>query len=336
MTFDDVLNTAVSGDTLDEAGMQTAMAALFGGGVAPEKAAAFLTALRVRGETPTEVLAAVRFLKKNANLIHAPAGTIDTCGTGGDGAQTFNISTATALVVAGAGVPVAKHGNRAVSSASGSSDVLTELGVDIKRSLDATETLLTESGMAFLFAPNHHPVLIEVAGVRKALGFRTLFNMLGPLLNPASAKRQLIGVFSPDLGPLFANVLKAEGSTDAWIVYGADGLDELSLSGVNQVTALKDGQISQFDVSPEDAGLTRAPLDAVKGGGPAENAIALGALLDGEPSAYRDVVVLNAAAALLVSGEAPDLKQGAAIATQSIDSGAAKAKLESLKKGEAV
>ncbi|NRA28974.1 MAG: anthranilate phosphoribosyltransferase [Parvularculaceae bacterium] len=333
MTFADVLAKAVSAEVLSGSDMQVAMAALFGGDVVPEQAAAFLTALRVRGETAAEVLAAVRFLKQKAKMIAAPAGTIDTCGTGGDGAQTYNISTATALVVAGAGVPVAKHGNRAVSSASGSSDVLTELGVNIKEPVEQAEKRLADDGVAFLFAPNHHPVLIEVAGVRKALGFRTLFNMLGPLLNPARAKRQLVGVFAPELGALFADVLLAEGSTDAWIVYGADGLDELSLSGVNQVTQLRDGVVSQFEVMPEDAGLARAPLSAVKGGGPQENAAALTALLAGEKSAYRDSVLFNAAAALVVAREAADLKEGVAKAAASIDTGAAKAKLEQLTKG---
>lgn len=333
MTFTDVLEKAVAGDVLSETDMQVAMAALFGGTVGPEQTAAFLTALRVRGETAQEILAAVRFLKKKANMIAAPTGTIDTCGTGGDGAQTYNISTATALVVAGAGVPVAKHGNRAVSSASGSSDVLTELGVNIKEPVETAERRLATDGIAFLFAPNHHPVLIEVAGVRKALGFRTLFNMLGPLLNPARAQRQLLGIFAPELGPIFADVLLAEGSTDAWIVYGADGLDELSLSGANQVTQLRDGAITEFKVAPEDVGLTRAPLSAVRGGGPKENAQALLALLEGEPSAYRDSILFNAAAGLLVAGEVTDLSEGVARAAASIDSGSAKTKLGQLTKG---
>ncbi|MEM9810397.1 MAG: anthranilate phosphoribosyltransferase [Pseudomonadota bacterium] len=333
--FDPILAAAVSGRPLTPPEMETALAALFEGDVAPEKSAAFLTALRVRGETADELLTAVRFLTSRARMIASPTGTLDTCGTGGDGASTFNISTAVALVVAGAGVPVAKHGNRAVSSASGSSDVLTELGVDIAAPIEAQEALLKEEGIAFLFAPNHHPVLAKVAGVRKALGFRTLFNMLGPLLNPAGAKRQLIGVFDPGLAPLFAEVLKAEGSERAWIVYGHGGLDELSVSGSNLVTELHDGKLRSFAVMPQDAGLEPSPIEALKGGGPKDNAAALSGLLAGVKGAYRDVVVLNAAASLVIAGKAADLRNGARLAAESIDSGQAAQKLAALKKGTA-
>ncbi|MEM1409724.1 MAG: anthranilate phosphoribosyltransferase [Pseudomonadota bacterium] len=333
MTFTDVLMRAVEGQPLSDEAMQTALEAMFNGEVPSEQLAAFLTALKVRGERAGEVLAAVRFLKKSARMIKAPAGAIDTCGTGGDGAHTYNISTAVALVTAACGVPVAKHGSRAVSSASGSSDVLSVLGVDLKRSVEDAEACLHDHGITFLFAPNHHPVMAQVAPIRKALGFRTLFNMLGPLLNPGSAKRQLIGVYAPDLGPIFADVLSAEGCESAWMVYGAGGLDELSLAGSNYVTNLRGGTVTQFEVSPEDAGLSRAPLEALRGGGPEENARALTALLSGEPGPYRDVVIFNVAAALIVSGHTDDLKDGAQKAAAAIDSGAAAHKLALLKEG---
>ncbi|MCQ8184209.1 anthranilate phosphoribosyltransferase [Parvularcula maris] len=327
MSFKATLEHALTGAPLPPEMMAAAMEDLFAREVPPEQAAAFLTALRVRGETAEELLAAVRYLKSKARLISSPPGTIDTCGTGGDGADTYNISTATALVVAGAGAPVAKHGNRAVSSASGSSDVLSRLGVDLTESVETQERRLAEDGIAFLFAPNHHPAMVAVAPVRKALGFRTLFNMLGPLMNPAQAKRQLIGVYDERIRQLFAKVLIAEGAERAWVVAGADGLDELSPSGENLVTEVSDGSIRELTVHPSDAGLDVVPVAALKGGDVEANAKALRALLDGEKSGYRTAVMFNAAAGLVLGGKAADLKEGAERAAAAIDSGAAREKL---------
>jgi anthranilate phosphoribosyltransferase len=330
MSFKDALDHALTGRPLPVPLMEEAMEGLFGGSVPSEQTAALLTALRVRGETPEELLAAVRYLKSRAHLIASPEGTIDTCGTGGDGANTFNISTATALVVAGAGVPVAKHGNRAVSSASGSSDVLSVLGVDLREGPEAQEARLKRYGIAFLFAPNHHPAMVAVAPVRRALGFRTLFNMLGPLMNPAQAKYQLLGVYDPAIRSAFAEVLKAEGTKSAWIVAGADGLDELSPSGENLVTELKAGEVRELKVRAEDAGLEGTPLESFRGGDVETNAAALRALLEGELGGYRQAVLFNAAAALHVAGVAADLKEGAERAAASLDSGLAKEKLRQL------
>ncbi|MEE4212450.1 MAG: anthranilate phosphoribosyltransferase [Parvularcula sp.] len=331
MSFPALLKKVAAAETLSHDEMQQALAGILDGQASQEGTAAFLTALRVRGETIDEVAAAVGLLKQRALSIKAPLGTVDTCGTGGDGADSFNISTAVAFVLAGGGVPVAKHGNRAVSSQSGSSDVLTELGVDIRLPLTEVERGLAENGIAFLFAPNHHPALAKVAPVRKALGFRTLFNMLGPLLNPAGAKRQLIGVFSPDLMRLMAEVAQRMGSTDLWMVHGAGGLDELSLEGENRVCQLKDGKLTEFIVTASDAGLEALPNDALRGGDAKTNAAALEALLAGEKSAYREVVLFNAAAGFIVAGKAPDLKTGVRLAVRSLDEGLAQSKLKALR-----
>ncbi|MEO1656724.1 MAG: anthranilate phosphoribosyltransferase [Pseudomonadota bacterium] len=327
MSFLDILNTAISGEPLRPREMEAALTAIFEGEVPDVQAAALLTALRVRGETTEELLAAIRFLKIRALNIKAPDGAIDCCGTGGDGISTVNISTTVAIVVAGAGVTVAKHGSRAVTSKSGSSEVLSQLGVDLTETIETQEKRLAEDGLAFLFAPNHHPVLAKVAPLRGALKFRTLFNILGPMMNPAQARRQLLGVFDGRLAPHFAEVLRAEGSEHAWIVFGAGGMDELSLSGGNEVTELKEGAIRRFVVTPEDAGLTRRANESLIGGTPEENATSLRAVLNGEQGAYRDAVLFNAAACMIVAGKADNLKDGAALAAQSIDSGAAKAKL---------
>ncbi|MEM6747181.1 MAG: anthranilate phosphoribosyltransferase [Pseudomonadota bacterium] len=330
MSFLEILNTAISGEPLRPREMEAALIAIFEGEVPDVQAAAFLTALRVRGETTEELLAAIRFLKIRALTIKAPEGAIDCCGTGGDGISTVNISTAVAIVVAGAGVPVAKHGSRAVTSKSGSSEVLSQLGVDLTETIDAQERRLADDGLAFLFAPNHHPVLAKVAPLRASLKFRTLFNILGPMMNPAQARRQLLGVFDGRLAPHFAEVLRAEGSQHAWIVHGAGGMDELSLAGGNEVTELKDGAIRHFVVIPEDAGLIRRGNDSLVGGTPEENAASLRAVLDGDEGAYRDAVLLNAAACMIVAGKTDNLRDGAALAAQSIDSGAARAKLSAL------
>ncbi|GGY49457.1 anthranilate phosphoribosyltransferase [Parvularcula lutaonensis] len=327
MSFLDILRAAVDGEELRPREMEAALTAIFDEGVPDEQAAAFLTALRVRGETTEELLAAIRFLKLRAKNIASPEGAIDCCGTGGDGISTVNISTAVAIVGAGAGLVMAKHGSRAVTSKSGSSEVLAQLGVDLTESIETQEKRLAEDGITFLFAPNHHPILAKVAPLRKTLNFRTMFNILGPMMNPAQARYQLLGVFDNKLAPRFAEVLRAEGSKRAWVVHGAGGMDEISLAGGNEVTELKDGEIRQFVVTPEDAGLNRRGNETLVGGTPEENAAALRALLEGEKGAYRDAVLLNTAACMIVAGRTEDLAEGAALAAESIDSGAAKEKL---------
>lgn len=330
MTFLNILKRAADGETLSPRDMEAALTHLFEDEVPDSQAGAFLTALRVRGETTEELIAAIRFLKIRARTITSPEGAVDCCGTGGDGISTVNISTAVALVAAGAGVPVAKHGSRAVTSKSGSSEVLAQLGVDLTESVDVQANRLASNGIAFLFAPNHHPALAKVAPLRKSLGLRTLFNILGPMMNPAQAKRQLLGVFDARLAPRFADVLRAEGSRHAWVVHGAGGMDELSLAGGNEVVELKDGLIRSFVVTPEDAGLPRRPNEALVGGTPEENATALRLLLDGEKGAYRDAVLLNTAGTLIVAGKTQSLRQGAEMAARAIDSGAARDKLRLL------
>ena len=262
--------------------------------------------------------------------VAAPAGAIDTCGTGGDGSHTLNISTAVAFVVAGCGVPVAKHGNRAVSSRSGAADVLEALGVNLDAPLRATVDALHEEKIGFLFAPRHHRATLHVGPSRRELGTRTIFNLLGPLSNPAGARRQLLGVFGAEWLLPVAEVLAALGSERAWVVHGHDGLDELTTTGSSSVAELQDGEITRFEVAPEEAGLQRATLADLKGGSAQDNAQALRALLRGGHGPYRDIVVLNAAAALIVAGRSVNLPDGAELARQSIDTGAASARLHAL------
>jgi anthranilate phosphoribosyltransferase/anthranilate synthase/phosphoribosyltransferase len=254
--------------------------------------------------------------------VEAPAGAIDVCGTGGDGAHTLNVSTAVTFVVAGAGVPVAKHGNRAASSRAGGADVLAALGVNVDTPLDRLPAILRAANCAFLFAPRHHAAMRHVAGPRQELGTRTIFNLLGPMANPARVARQLTGVFAPVWARPMAETLGRLGTERAWIVHGG-GLDELTLAGESQVVELHGGAIREFTVTPEEAGLTRAPVEAIRGGDAEENAAALRALLGGAISPYRDTVLLNASAALIVAGRAQDMKDGAAQAAKAIDSGAA-------------
>jgi anthranilate phosphoribosyltransferase len=260
-------------------------------------------------------------------VVVAPEGAIDIVGTGGDGAHTYNISTATALVVAGCGVTIAKHGNRAASSKSGTADALSHLGLNLDLPTENIGRCIEEAGIGFMFAPAHHTAMKYVGPVRGELGIRTIFNLLGPLSNPAFVKRQTIGVFAKRWVEPFAEVLRNLGSEKAWVVHGSDGLDELTTTGPTFVAALDGGKITTFEVTPEDAGLPRATLADLRGGDPAYNAAAITRLLDGEKSAYRDVVLLNAAAALIVADRVTNLKDGAAMAAQAIDSGAAKAKL---------
>ncbi|MDG1282696.1 MAG: anthranilate phosphoribosyltransferase [Pseudorhodobacter sp.] len=315
---------------LTRAEAETAFTALFEGAATPAQMGGFLMALRTRGETVDEIAAAAAVMRTKCNPVAAPIGAMDIVGTGGDGKGTLNISTATAFVVAGAGVPVAKHGNRNLSSKSGAADALTEMGLNVMVGPKIVEKCLSEAGIGFMMAPMHHPATRHVAPVRLELGTRTLFNILGPLTNPAGVKMQLTGAFSADLIRPMAEVLLALGSSSAWLVHGGDGTDELSIAAPSKVAALKDGQIREFEISPEDAGLPLHPFEDILGGTPAENAKAFRALLNGQSGAYRDAVLLNAAAALLVAGKAGTLTEGVALARSSIDSGAARAKVEAL------
>jgi anthranilate phosphoribosyltransferase len=292
----------------------------------------FLMALRTRGETVDEYTAAASVMRAKCLPVRAPKGTIDIVGTGGDGKSIFNISTACALVVAGAGVTVAKHGNRGLSSKSGSADALTLSGVNVMISAEVAQRALDQAGICFMMAPMHHPAMRHVMPARIELGTRTIFNILGPLTNPAGVKRQLTGAFSRDLIHPMAEVLQQLGSEKAWLVHGSDGTDKISIAGVTWVAALEDGKITQREINPEDAGLPVHPLEAIKGDTPEYNAAALAALLDGTPSAYRDSVLLNSAAAFVIADKACTLKEGVEIAAQSIDSGKAREKLALLAK----
>lgn len=305
---------------------------LFEGEATPSQIGGLLMALRTRGETVDEYAAAAAVMRAKCNKVNAPEGAMDIVGTGGDGKGTLNISTATAFVVAGAGVTVAKHGNRNLSSKSGAADALTQMGINVMVGPKVVEKALAEAGIGFMMAPMHHPAIAHVMPTRAELGTRTIFNILGPLTNPAGVKRQLTGAFSRDLIRPMAETLGQLGSDVAWLVHGSDGTDELTITGVSWVSALDTGTISDFEVHPEDAGLPVHPFEDIVGGTPEENAVAFRALLNGAPGAYRDAVLLNAAAALKVAGVASDLKEGVAAAQQSIDSGAAMAKIKAVAK----
>ncbi len=314
--------------TVDEA--RTAFDIMMSGNATPAQMGGLLMALRVRGETVEEITGGAMAMRAKALAIEAPAGAIDTCGTGGDASGTLNISTATSLVVAACGVPVAKHGNRAQSSRSGAADVLAALGVNIDAHMSLVKRALWEANICFLMAPRHHGAMRHVAGTRVELGTRTIFNLLGPLSNPAGTKRQLLGVFARQWVEPMAHVLGNLGSERVWVVHGSDGIDEITLSGPTTVAELKNGAVRTFEVNPADAGLATAPLEALKGADAEFNASALRNLLDGKKGAYRDIVALNAGAALIVADKAPDLKAGAALAQAAIDAGKAKATLAKL------
>ncbi|WP_319823550.1 anthranilate phosphoribosyltransferase [Thalassovita sp.] len=310
---------------------EAAFTILFQGEATPSQIGGFLMALRTRGETVDEYAAAAAVMRAKCHKVAAPAGAMDIVGTGGDGKGTLNISTATAFVVAGAGVPVAKHGNRNLSSKSGAADALGQMGVNVMVGPKVVEKALAGCGIAFMMAPMHHPAMAHVGPVRAELGTRTIFNILGPLTNPAGVKRQLTGAFSRALIRPMAETLGQLGSESAWLVHGSDGTDELTITGISWVSALNtDGSISDFEVHPDDFGLPVHPFESIIGGDPSENAAAFRALLDGATGAYRDAVLLNAAAALKVAGKVDDLKDGVALARESIDSGAAKQKIEAL------
>ena len=309
---------------------ETAFAALFEGEATPAQMGGFLMALRTRGETVEEYAAAARVMRAKCHPVKAPAGAMDIVGTGGDGKGTLNISTATAFVVAGAGVPVAKHGNRNLSSKSGAADALTEMGINVMVGPEVVQRCLAEAGIGFMMAPMHHPAMRHVGPVRAELGTRTIFNILGPLTNPAGAKRQLTGAFTATLLRPMAETLRMLGSEKAWLVHGGDGTDEISIAEPTQVAALEGGLIREFSVHPEDAGLPAHPFEAIIGGSPQDNAAAFRRLLEGETGAYRDAVLLNAAAALVVADRAANLPEGVELAREAIDSGAALGKVEAL------
>ena len=318
------------GDTLSSAQATQAFEILLNGEATSAQIGAFLMALQARGETIDEITAGAQVMRKNAVRVKVPSHALDTCGTGGDGSGTYNISTAVAIIAAACGAHVAKHGDRALSSKSGSSEVLEALGVRLDLSPTALETCIQEVGIGFMFAPNHHGATRHVNPSRQELGFRNIFNLLGPLSNPAGADRQLMGVFDEKWVEPLAHVLKKLGSERAWVVHGSDGLDELTTTGPSKVAELRKGEVTVFDVTPADAGLPVADAADLVGGDPAHNAAAMRALFDGEENAYRDIVLLNTAAALCVSNKAQDLKEGAEIAALAIDDGGAKKALEQL------
>lgn len=314
--------------TADET--RAAFDTLLSGAASEIEIAAFLMGLRARGETPVEIAAAAQAMRARAIRVDAPAGAVDLCGTGGDGADTVNISTAASLIAAGAGAHVAKHGNKAASSRSGSSDVLAALGVNLHAREDQIARAIREAGVGFMFAAYHHGAVKAVAPVRQALGVRTIFNLLGPLSNPAGARHQLIGVFDPAYLVPLAEALKSLGAERAWIVHGNDGLDEITTTDKTHVAELHQGRIRTFEITPEDAGIARAHPRDLKGGTPAENADALRAVLDGQKGAYRDIAIFNAAGALIVAGLAENLEDGVRRAAHAIDSGAARHALQRL------
>ncbi len=334
--FPSTLRRLAAGERLSQDATARAFATLMAGEVSPVRMSAFLTALAVRDATVDELAGAARAMRHAMRTIEAPADAIDLCGTGGDGHGTLNVSTAASFVAAACGVPVAKHGNRNMSSRTGAADVLEALGVRIDLEPAAAERCLHEAGLCFLFAQTYHPAMKHVAEVRRELGFRTIFNLLGPLSNPAGVRRQLLGVFSKDWLVPVANVLLKLGAEKAWVVHGSDGLDEMTTTGVTHVAVLEHGKISQMSVAPQDVGLEHGMLSALKGGIPDDNADAIRKVLGGAKGPFRDIVLLNAAAALVVSDKAHDLKEGLVMAANAIDSGAAAdrlARLEAVSQG---
>ncbi|HKZ58143.1 MAG TPA: anthranilate phosphoribosyltransferase [Thermodesulfovibrionales bacterium] len=318
--------------SLSEAEMAECMKEIMEGKATDAQIGAFLTGLRIKGETIEEITGAARIMREKAITIKAPEGVLDTCGTGGDMSHTFNISSTTAIVVSACGVPVAKHGNRSVSSQSGSADLLETLGVKIDLSPEKVETCLFETGFGFLFAPLFHPAMKYAIGPRKEMGIRTIFNILGPLTNPAGARRQLLGVFADTLTETLAMVLGNLGAIDAMVIHGEDGLDEISISDATKVSRFKDGRVENFFVAPEDFGIRRKEIDLIRGGNKEENAMITLSILKGERGPKRDIVLMNSAAALMVAGKAEDFRTALLIAADAIDSGVASEKLEEVKK----
>ncbi|MCE7997780.1 MAG: anthranilate phosphoribosyltransferase [Rhodobiaceae bacterium] len=328
--FKSLIAKVADGHALSSGDAEAAFDAMMSGDATSGQIGAFLMALRVRGETVDEITAGAKIMRSKAVHVPAPENAIDTCGTGGDASGTYNISTAASFAVAACGVPVAKHGNKALSSKSGSAEVLEKLGVKLDIGPDRIRRCIDEAGIGFMFAPAHHSAMKHVGPTRAELGTRTIFNLLGPLSNPAGARFQVVGVFDHKWVEPLAHVLKNLGSTRVWVMHGSDGLDELTTTGPSWVAELKDGSVSTFEVTPEEVGLARAAPEDLKGGDPDENTAALRRLLDGETGAYRDIVALNAAASLVVAGKAPTLKEGVQMAGDAIASGAAKAALDKL------
>jgi len=325
-----LMQKVATGASLSEDEIKDAFELMMSGAATPAQMAAFLMALRVRGETLAEITGACRLMRDKMLPIEAPPDAVDIVGTGGDGHNTYNVSTCAAIVAAGAGVPVAKHGNRAVSSLSGASDVLTALGVKIDIEPLAITRSIAEAGVGFMWAPMHHPAMKSWAPARAELGVRTILNLLGPLANPAGVKRQVVGVYSREWTVPIAEALHNLGSVHAWVVHGSDGLDEITTTGPTQVAELKDGKVRSFEVHPDDAGLPTATLEDLKGGDATVNAAAIREVLAGEPGSFRDIVLMNAGAALIVGGKATNLREGAERAARAIDTGAAARALDKL------
>ncbi|MEW6108831.1 MAG: anthranilate phosphoribosyltransferase [Nitrospirota bacterium] len=328
----EAINLLVSGINLSESEMVECMKEIMEGRATEAQIGAFLTALRIKGETVEEITGAARIMRDKAATIKAPEGVLDTCGTGGDMSHTFNISTTTAIVVAAAGIPVAKHGNRAVSSQAGSADVLESLGIKIDLSPEKVEKCIFDTGFGFLFAPMFHPAMKYAIGPRREMGIRTIFNILGPLTNPAGAKRQILGVFSSKLTEPLALVLGNLGAEDAMVVHGEDGLDEITITNGTKISRFINGRVENMYLSPEDFGLERGRKDDLIGGDKENNAGIIIQIFNGEKGVKRDIVLINAAAALVVSGRTSDLMEAFEIVRDSIDSGRALKKLEEIKK----
>src|SRR6195256_6252344 len=328
--FKTLIGKVATGATLSREEPANAFDRMMSGEATPSQMGGLLMGLRLRGETVDEITGAVTTMRAKMQKVAALPDAIDVVGTGGDASGSYNISTCAAFIVAGAGIPVAKHGNRALSSRSGAADVLGALGVKIDLRPDEITRCIYEAGIGFMFAPAHHPAMKHVGPTRVELGTRTIFNLLGPLSNPAGVKRQMVGVFSRQWVEPLANVLKNLGSERAYVVHGSDGLDEITKSGATSVASLETGEVRLFEITPEDVGLKRAKPEALRGGDADHNARALLAVLKGKAGPFRDVAVLNAAAGLVVAGKAKDLAQGVALAQKSIDSGEAEGSLDRL------
>ncbi len=328
----DALRLVVDKRNLDSASAEAVMTEIMEGQATAAQVAAFITALRMKGETTDEIAAFVKVMRAKVQPVVSKvhSAVLDTCGTGGDGSGTFNISTAVAFVAAGAGVPVAKHGNRSVSSRCGSADVLRQLGVNIEAAPETVTRCLDQAGICFIFAPLFHPAMKHAIGPRREIGIRTVFNVLGPLTNPAGAACQLLGVYDPDLTVRLAEVLAKLGSRKAYVVHGHGGLDELALSGPSRLACLENGTVRQFSLDPAELGLALCPSEAVRGGEAEENARIVLEVLEGKPGPRRDVVLLNAAAAISAFHDGMDLRGGLELAARSIESGAARGKLDIL------
>lgn len=329
----EAISKVVEGYYLTQAEAEATMNEIMSGESTPSQIASFITALRMRGETVDEITGCARVMREKVTRIRTKADLlVDTCGTGGDGSHTFNISTISAFVAAGAGLGIAKHGNRAVSSQSGSADVLKALGVNIEADADTVAKCIDEIGIGFLFAPLLHPAMKHAIGPRREIGIRTIFNILGPLTNPAGAQAQVLGVYNVKLTELVANVLKNLGSKHVFVVHGSDGLDEITITGKTYVTELKNNQLQSYTIEPEDFGISRADKTSLIGGSAEENAQIALKILRGEKGPKRDIVLLNASAAIVAGGKASDIKEGIKLAEESIDSGKAMQKLNLLRK----